>query len=212
MSLVEYTLLALSSLFVIVDPIAVIPAFLAMTPHDAPGMRLRMARLACIVAAGVLLSFALFGPYIFRLLGLTLPAFQIAGSIILMGIALDMLHGRRSAVQSTREETLAGTEKEDVAITPLAVPMLAGPGAISTSLILLNQADTWDKRIALYLVIPAIFIVSYFILKVSVHGAQRLSPIALKIITRLMGLLLAALAVQFGIDALTQLRIIEPMR
>lgn len=135
--------LALSSLFVIVDPIATIPAFIAMTARDSVASRLRMARLACLVAAGVLILFALSGQWIFRLLGITLPAFQIAGSVLLLRIALDMLYAKRSAAQETREETEAGATKDDIAITPLGVPMLAGPGATSTSLILMNQAQDW---------------------------------------------------------------------
>ena len=87
-----------------------------------------MARLACLVAAGVLILFAMSGQWIFRLLGITLPAFQIAGSVLLLRIALDMLYAKRSAAQETREETEAGATKDDIAITPLGVPMLAGPG------------------------------------------------------------------------------------
>jgi multiple antibiotic resistance protein len=102
-----------------------------------------MARLACLVAAGILILFALSGQWIFRLLGITLPAFQIAGSVLLLRIALDMLYAKRSAAQETREETEAGATKDDIAITPLGVPMLAGPGATSTSLILMNQAQDW---------------------------------------------------------------------
>jgi multiple antibiotic resistance protein len=97
MSLAEYTLLAFSSLFVIVDPIAVIPAFLAMTPSETPPQRERMARLACLLMAGVLLVFALAGHVIFKVLGITLPAFQIAGSIVLLLVALDMLRAQGHA-------------------------------------------------------------------------------------------------------------------
>src|SRR5436190_270506 len=139
MSLLEFTLLAFGSLFVIVDPIAVVPGFLAITPSDTPEQRERMARMASFVMAGVLLAFALLGKWIFQFTGITLPAFQIAGSIILMLVALDMLRAQRSRVQETREETEAGAQKMDVAITPLAIPMLSGPGAISTVILLHNQ-------------------------------------------------------------------------
>ena len=140
MRLSEYILLALGSLFVILDPIAVVPAFIAMTPQDTPAVKLRMARLACCVAAGVLMIFAAAGPVIFKVMGITLPAFQIAGSILLLRIALDMLYAKRSPARETEEEVAAGAAKDDIAITPLGVPMLAGPGSISTALILLNQA------------------------------------------------------------------------
>jgi multiple antibiotic resistance protein len=204
MNLVAYCFLALSSLFVIVDPIATIPAFIAMTSRDSVASRLRMARLACLVTAGVLILFALSGQWIFRLLGITLPAFQIAGSVLLLRIALDMLYAKRSAAQETREETEAGATKDDIAITPLGVPMLAGPGAISTSLILMNQAQDWPQRVALLLSIVVVSFASYLILRLSAHGARWLNPLAIKLITRLMGLLLAAIAVQFALNGLEQ--------
>ena len=188
----------------IVDPIATIPAFIAMTSRDSVASRLRMARLACLVTAGVLILFALSGQWIFRLLGITLPAFQIAGSVLLLRIALDMLYAKRSAAQETREETEAGATKDDIAITPLGVPMLAGPGAISTSLILMNQAQDWPQRVALLLSIVVVSFASYLILRLSAHGARWLNPLAIKLITRLMGLLLAAIAVQFALNGLEQ--------
>jgi multiple antibiotic resistance protein len=204
MNLTGYLLLALSSLFVIVNPIAAVPAFIAMTPRDNVQSRLRMARLACMVAAGVLMLFVFSGGWLFRLLGITLPAFQVAGSLLLLMIALDMLHAKRSAAQETPEETEAGASKEDIAITPLGVPMLAGPGAISTSLILLNQAQGWEQKLALIVAIGVVALVSYGILRISVQGARWLNPLALKLLTRLMGLLLAAVAVQFAFNGLEQ--------
>jgi len=205
MSLLEYTLFAFSSLFVIVDPIAVVPAFVAMTPNDAPAAQLRMARMACAVAAGVLILFALAGKWIFQVLGVTLPAFQIAGSILLLRIALDMLYAKRSAARETDEEVEAGTAKEDIAISPLGVPMLAGPGAISTSLILLSEAQGMEQHIALVGCILAVCAVSYVILRLAIRGAHMMGPLALKLVTRLMGLLLAAVAVQFCINALMEM-------
>src|SRR5437879_11050489 len=121
MRLHEFILLALSSLFVIVDPIATLPAFLAMTPAETPAQRIRMARLACTVMAIVLLVFAVSGQWIFKLLGITLPAFKIAGSIVLLLISLDMLRAQRSRVQETREENEAGVGKDDITDTNLAV-------------------------------------------------------------------------------------------
>lgn len=204
MSLLEYTLLAFSSLFVIVDPVAVVPAFIAMTPTDTREARLRMARLACLVEAGVLMFFAAAGPWLFRVLGITLPAFQFAGSILLMRISLDMLYARRSGAQQTREEVEVGAAKDDVAIAPLGVPMLAGPGAISTALILLNQAHGAAQVAMLFVCIAAVSVASYIILRLSARGAQWLSPLAIKLVTRLMGLLLSAIAVQFAFDALAK--------
>src|SRR6266481_3401454 len=206
MSLTEYTLLAASSLFVIVDPLATIPAFLAMTPSDTPQERIRMARLACCVMAGVLIIFAAAGKWIFKFLGITMPAFQLAASIVLVLVALEMLRAQRSRVHETDEETAAGVEKTDIAVAPLAIPMLAGPGAISTAILLHNQAANMVQRAALYLCILVVSLVSYLILRLSATGARWLSPIAMNITVRIMGLLLAAVAIQFMLNAISQLR------
>lgn len=205
-TLIEYTLLAFGSLFVIVDPIATVPAFIAMTPRDTPEQRIRMARLASIVMAAVLLIFAVAGKIIFRFLGITMPAFQIAASIVLLIVALDMLRAQRSRVVETSEETSAGAEKSDIAITPLAVPMLAGPGAISTAIVLQSRAVDVAQHVALYVCIVAVAVISYLIFRVSAHGAKWLNPIAMKITTRIMGLLLAAVAVQFLINGMKAVR------
>ena len=204
MGLLEYTFLAFTSLFVVIDPLATAPVFIAMTHGDDAFVRRRMARLACIVAAGVLLLFALTVQWLFKIVGVTLPAFQIAGSILLLRISLDMLYARRSAAQQTDEEVEAGVAKNDIAITPLGVPMLAGPGAISTALILLSQAHGTAQHIALFGCVLAVCAISYLILALAAQHANRLNPLALKLITRLMGLLLAAVAVQFAISGLAQ--------
>jgi multiple antibiotic resistance protein len=208
MSLSEFTVLAFGTLFVIVDPIATVPAFLAMTHEDTVPQRIDMARLACWVMAGVLTAFGLAGKFIFKFLGITLEAFQIAGSVVLMLIALDMLRAQRSRVQETQGEVEAGAEKTDIAITPLAVPMLAGPGAISSVILLHNQAANLAQEVAVFACIGVVSLLSYFVLRFASHGTRFLNPIAMKIITRLMGLLLAAVAVQFLINGLRGLKII----
>ena len=209
MNLHEYVLLAFSSLFVIIDPIATVPAFLAMTPNDSPGERIRMARVACVVAAIILLVFATLGNFIFKFFGITVPAVQFAGSIVLLLVALDMLRARRSAVQETSEETDAGTAKDDIAVTPLAVPMLAGPGAITTAVLLHNRAaGRFTLQAALCACILAVSLASYLIFALSAHGAKWLNPILLRLASRIMGLLLAAIAMQFFINALVDLKLI----
>jgi len=209
MKLSEYVLLAASSLFVIVNPIGTVPAFLAMTPTDTIQRRIQMAKLACGVMAGVLLIFAVAGTWIFKVFGITLPTFQMAGSVVLLLIALDMLRAERSPVQETEEEKNAGTAKDDIAITPLAVPMLAGPGAISTAILLQNQAANMGQRAALYVCILLVCLASYLILRVSARGARWFSPIAMSITVRIMGLLLAAVAVQFMLNALHELKVLQ---
>ena len=213
MGLTEYILLATGSLFVIVDPLATAPAFLAMTPNDTPEQRLRTAKTACCTLAAVLWIFALAGTALFKVFGITMPAFQIAASIVLLIIALDMLRVQRSRVQETREEKQAGTEKNDIAVTPLAIPMLAGPGAISTTLLLQNDARTIPQHVALYVCILAVALATYLIFRLAVRGARWLNPIAMSIAIRIMGLLLAAVAIQFMLNAIKafRLELIPPM-
>ncbi len=204
----EYALLALSSLFVIVDPIAAVPAFVTMTSGNSPGERLRMARMASVVAGFLLLVFAVVGNALFRFLGITIPAFQMAGSVVLLLVALDMVRAQRSRVRHTDEEEAEGMAKEDVAITPLAVPMLAGPGAISTVILLHAKADDWPKRVVLGLAIVAVSVASYGTFVLASRGSRWLAPIAMRVVERIMGLLLAAIAFQFLINALVELGIV----
>ena len=205
-TLIGFTVLAFSSLFVIVDPLSTVPAFVAMTPNDTPAQRVRISRLACTIAAGVLMVFTLAGQWIFRFLGITMPAFELAASVVMLLVALDMLRARRSPVQQTHEEAQAGAEKADIAITPLAIPLLAGPGAISTCIVLQSKAGAnWLKYGAVFLSVAAVCFVSHIIFRLSAHGAQWLNPIAMRIANRIMGLLLAAIAFQFGLNALKEI-------
>ncbi|MFQ5991731.1 MAG: MarC family protein, partial [Nitrospiraceae bacterium] len=184
----EYALFAFGSLFVIVDPVAAVPAFVAMTARDSVTVRLRTARVACLVTVGILTGFAFLGQILFRALGVTLPALQVAGGLVLLLVALDMLRAQRSAVQETAEETAEGASKDDVAITPLAIPMMAGPGAISAVILLEAQAADWLQRGTLLGCVVAVGLSSYVILALAARGTRWLSPIVEKIITRLMGL------------------------
>jgi multiple antibiotic resistance protein len=210
-ALIEYILFAFSSLFIIVDPLATIPAFISMTPAESVHDRQRMARLACTMMAVVLIVFAVAGKWIFKFLSITMPAFQVAASIVLMLVALDMLRAQRSRVHETPQETAEGANKTDIAVTPLAVPMLAGPGAISTVIVLQSKATDVIQHAALFGCIVAVSIVSYLILRFAASGARRLSPIALRITARIMGLLLTAVAIQFLLNALQDLGIIKPL-
>jgi multiple antibiotic resistance protein len=205
-TLPEYILLASSSLFVIIDPLATVPAFLAMTPTDTPEQRIKMARLACCVAAGVLIGFAVAGRWIFKYLSISMPAFELAASLVLLLVALDMLRAQRSRVQETSEETAAGVIKTDIAVAPLAIPMLAGPGAISSAIVLHNQAANVIQELALYGCILLVCLASYLIFRLSARGARWLSPIAMNITVRIMGLLLAAVAIQFMLNAIRDLK------
>ncbi len=136
---VRFSVLALSSIFFLVDPLAAIPSFLAITDNADPQRRKRMARKGALTCFIVLTTFAFGGQLIFRMFGITLPAFEIAGGLILLLIGLDMLEARRSPTQEAHGDTEEAAAKEDAGIVPLGIPMLAGPGAISSVMVLVGQ-------------------------------------------------------------------------
>jgi MarC family membrane protein len=194
----QFVLVTFTSLLFIVDPIAVIPTYLVITSGETREQRARTARRACIAAAFLLAAFALGGQVIFKLFGITLPAFRIAGGLILWLVAMDMLRGQRTT-QESAPEISEGTEKEDVAITPLAVPMLAGPGAISTVMVLAAQAESPVQTAAVYAAILLTAVASWVSLIVGERLLMRMGQTGIRVMTRIMGLLLAAIAVQFVI-------------
>ena len=198
----EYAFLTFGSLFAIVDPFAAVPTFLALTARDSSEQRHRMARTACITCAGVMATFALLGPTIFKLFGITLAAFQIAGGLVLLLSSLDMIRAQKSPMKETPEEFAEGMSKDDIAITPLAVPLLAGPGAITTSIVLAGRASNLPQKAIFYVLISLVALISYWVLTLAADSAKKLSPTILNIITRLMGLLLAAIGVQLILSAL----------
>jgi multiple antibiotic resistance protein len=194
----QFALVTFTSILFIVDPIAVIPTYLVVTHRETPAQRAVTARRACVAATLLLLAFAFFGQAIFQLFGITLPAFRIAGGLILWVVAMDMLHAKRSTQEST-PEIVEGQEKDDVAMTPIAMPMLAGPGAISTVMVLAAQAHTWAQRSAVYVSIALTLFLTWATLRLGTRLVNRMGQTGIRMMTRIMGLLLAAIAVQFVI-------------
>lgn len=194
----HFALLALTSVLFIVNPIAVIPTYLVITQKETTGQRAGTARRACIAATCILIAFALGGRQIFNLFGITIDAFRVAGGLILWVVAMDMLHGERRTQESATEIS-EGSAKEDVALTPLAMPMLAGPGAISTVMVLAGQAGPMTEKLAVYVAILVTMALSWIVLRLGERVVLRVGETGIRVMTRIMGLLLAAIAVQFVI-------------
>lgn len=209
--LVRFSVLALSSIFFLVDPFAAIPSFLAITQSVNPVRRKRMARKAALTCFIVLTSFALAGQLIFKMFGITLPAFEIAGGLILLLIGLDMLQAKRSATQEAHGDTEEGAAKEDAGIVPLGVPMLAGPGAISSVMVLVGPVPTlWHWQMGAVLgSIAVTSLMSYLVLAGAGRVRAVLGETGIRILVRIMGLLLVALAMQFFVNGLTDLGVIS---
>ena len=195
-------LLVFTSVLFIVDPFAVIPSFLAMTERDSPAMRRVLARRGAWTCAITLTLFALGGSLIFKLFGITIGAFKIAGGVLIGLNALDMVQARRSSQRETPAEKAEGTAKEDIGILPLGVPMLAGPGAISTVMVLALGSKSWVTTTALYVSIALTALISFLTLSAASLIERRLGQTGMRILTRLMVLVLCAIAVQFIIDGL----------
>lgn len=187
----------LPAIFFVVDPFGVVPIFLAMTAGD-PEWKVRdMALRACLVGAGVLVFFAIFGGVVFKLLGVTLSAFKVAGGILLLITSLDMLRARPSQTRTSGPEQSEATSKDDVAIVPLAMPLLAGPGSIATVMVLVSKGPAIVSGISVLLSIVLTFTASYLILRAAGVVQRVLKHSGVAILERLFGLILAAIAVQF---------------
>lgn len=199
--LLSFFAVSFTAIFFVVDPVAVIPAFLAMTVNDSVEKKRAMAKKAAIATGSTLLVFLAAGGVIFDLLGITLGAFRIAGGVLLFLLSLDMMRAQQSKVRLKPEEEQEGAAKEDVAIIPLTIPMLAGPGAIATTMVVASNAH--GRVLHLAAVVLVILLTSaavWLVLRSALLIESRLGATGLNILTRVMGLLLAAVAVQFLVD------------
>jgi len=187
---------AVVSLFVIVDPVGNIPLFLNATEKWPMARRARAARMAAITVLVVLSLSALLGEQILRLFGISLASFSVGSGILLLLLAISMLQARISSVRQTPEEAVEAVEREALGVVPLGIPLLAGPGAISNVMIAVHQHPGWLDL--LLLLIPIIIVSASvwasFVFAVPI--ARRLGNTGIHIVTRLMGLILAALAVE----------------
>ena len=199
----QFALVTFTSILFLVDPIAVVPTFLAITQGESVERRRATARRACIAAGILLIVFAAAGGLIFRAFGITLPAFRIAGGAILWLVAMDMLRGERRT-QESETEIDEGIRKDDVALTPLAMPRLAGPGAISTVMVLSGQARTPERAAVIYASIVVTLVISWIMLRVSDRVMSRFGQTGIRVIMRIMGLMLAAVAVQFIVTGIRE--------
>jgi multiple antibiotic resistance protein len=205
---VRFSLLALSSIFFLVDPFAALPTFLAITDGDDPGRRKRTARKGALTALIVLSAFAFAGQQLFKLFGITLPAFELAGGIVLLLIGLDMLQAKRSPTQETPGDTEEAAQKDDAGIVPLGVPMLAGPGAITSVMVLVGQAQSKWQMAAILISIALTALICYLVLGHSSIVVRVIGNTGIRILVRVMGLLLVALAAQYFVNGLADLGVI----
>ena len=196
---------AFATAFTIIDPVGMVPLTVSVTSDASPKARSAIVNQAVVVAALVILIMGVVGKTILDALGITLPAFTIAGGVLLFLIAVDMLFGRKTGTKQTPEEVRGGAESPNPAVFPLAVPMLAGPGTIATVLVLVTlAAGDLEKLAIVFLAFASALIVTWICMRLSTQLLRVIGTTGTHVVTRLLGILLAALAVQFVINGLTQ--------
>lgn len=192
--------LCFPSMFSIVDPIGVVPVYLALVGAELPSEQRRTAVRAALTALIVLSLFAATGTAIFHFFGITIPAFKVAGGILMFTMALEMMRAKTSPVKSTPEETSAAQAKDDVAIIPIGVPLLSGPGAIATAIMWSSRAEGVGEKTALFASIALVTGITLVTLYFAGHVVKVLGKTGINVVSRIMGLILAATAAQFVLD------------
>jgi multiple antibiotic resistance protein len=195
----SFAVVAFSSLIVIVNPLLVTSVFITLTSNATAQAKRAIIRKTTIIAFLVLLIFGISGTLIFRFFSITIGAFQIAGGIILFSVAMGMLHASASRTKQTPEEMDEAMNREDIAVVPLAIPMVTGPGAITTVIVLSGEARALPSMAVLFMAIVVVMAIVFAMLRNAARIQKYLGPSGLNITTRLMGLVLAAVAVQFVI-------------
>jgi multiple antibiotic resistance protein len=202
--LLQFSLLSLSAVFVIVDPVGVVPLFLALTPTDTTERRRRMALRACVIAWCVLVAFAWLGAQLLHMFGVTLAAFKVAGGLLLLLTAVDQLRGQPSPTRATAQEQEEGAAKEDVSVVPLAIPLLAGPGSVAVVMMLMSRADSLVQSAVVVAAITFTLGVAWLMLLSSERIARLLGTTGRLVAERVIGLVMAAMAVQFILDGVVE--------
>lgn len=198
----SFFLVTLPAVFFIMDPLGLLPIFVAITANDPVEKRQRTARRATLIAFGLMTFFTIFGSFVFKLFGISMSALKVAGGILLLITALDMLRALPSRTRSSPEETHESETKEDVAVVPLAMPLLAGPGSIATAMVLAARGPHWSYTIPVVAAIAITCVITYLLLRAATRLNKLLGTTGIAMLERVMGLLLASIAIQFVADGI----------
>ena len=209
--LAGFALLCFSSLLAIINPLSAAPMYLALTEGYTREQRARTLRSGIVTALTVLVVFALLGGAIFQFFGITIHAFRIAGGFIFFGIGMDMLQAKRTRGKTTEEEEREGMEREHIGVTPLGIPMITGPGAITTVMVLMTEAGTPVRAGVVFGAVVLVLAIAWAALSAAPRLVRFFGKTGLNVMTRLMGLLVTVIAVQFIVDGARPL-LIEVIR
>jgi multiple antibiotic resistance protein len=194
----KFAVVALSAIFFVIDPLATVPVFLSITGEHTVEQRRKIALRAAFATWVILSFFAVAGGLVFKAFGISLGAFKVAGGIMLLLMSIDMMRAQPSPTRSTKEEREESRTRDDIAIFPMAIPMLAGPGAIATVMVLMSRAAWHPARVpAVFIAITLTCLVAWLLMRSASNAERFLPKTLLRAFERVMGLLLAAVAVEF---------------
>ena len=195
---------AFVTFMVVIDPPGCAPIFAGLTQGATPVHRRAMAIRSVLIAAGILLFFGLLGEDLLRALGISLSAFRIAGGIMLFLIALEMVFERRTERRENRAQEVSATEPDDISVFPMAIPMIAGPGSIASIMLLVGRSDGIDQTLVVFAALAAVLLLTLLALLAAGPLMRLLGHKMEAMLTRLLGVILAALAAQFVIDGINR--------
>ncbi len=193
------------AMIVIVNPLGIMPVFVAMTAHTSQDERKKIARIASVSVLIVLLISAVLGERVLEMFGISIASFKVGGAILVMTAALSMMQAMPTRDKQTPEEAKEAEDKASIAVVPLAIPLLAGPGAMSTIIIYASEKKTFLHVGAVCLVVLGIAITTWLALRIATKVGSRMSKTTVNVATRIMGLLLAALAVEIFAGGIVEL-------
>lgn len=184
----------------IINPLAAAPTFLAITEGDSPVRRREQARKGCLYMVAILVGFLGGGSFIMSFFGISIPGLRIAGGILLAGIGMDMLRTQKSGAPADHEEHEAARKKIDISFSPLAMPMLSGPGSIAVTLGFTSLATDWVDYFAIIAGIISVALITYIVLRLSGKLVKLIGPVGVNAMTKIMGFLIMTMGVQFVVN------------
>jgi len=193
----EFFILCFSSLFTLINPIGIVPIFIAMTDEYNKKERDVIAFKSVLFAFFILILFGVLGEFIFSFYNITIHGFRIAGGILLLKISFDMIESKRSRTRTTPMEEKAAEEKNEIAYTPLAIPLIAGPGSIASIMILSSESSHWNHKITLFFALGTVLLITFLTLKLSKYLTKTFGRAGLRIMQRIMGLILMVISIEF---------------
>ncbi len=202
MDTLSFLVTAMAAIFSIVNPIGAIPLFVTITEGYSKSERLNVVTKAIFSAFIILVTFAIFGNFIFAFFGITIYSFRIAGGLLLITVGFSMMRGQPPRTKSTPEERLEAAEREEVGIVPMGIPMLAGPGSITTVMILISKSENGIQAGAVLFSILFTLIIAYALFIYGDRIFERVGKVGARAFSRIMGLILTAIAVQFIIEGI----------